>query len=85
MKTIKIERWDGKTVRMSARIFKVIGNRLKNHSLTIGDRVRLISGVEDNEEVGYHFRAGFVTVCPAYEKQAKFLGINKDDIVPINP
>lgn len=41
---------------------------------------RLISGVDDNDEVGYHFSRGWVTACPEGSELALFCGFQKSDL-----
>jgi hypothetical protein len=46
----------------------------------IGDKVRLISGIDNNTEPGYHFAKGFVTVCRIDALTAEFLGVKRNHI-----
>jgi len=42
--------------------------------------VRLISGVEGSTVPGYHWEAGWVTVCPVGVAQARHLGVLRTEI-----
>jgi hypothetical protein len=46
-----------------------------------GQVVRLISGVDDSDIPGYHFDDRWVTVCPVGAKTAKFIGVQKADLI----
>ena len=46
-----------------------------------GTIVRLISGVDDNATAGYHFAAGFVTVCRVDTYVPEFIGFRKEQVV----
>jgi hypothetical protein len=49
----------------------------------VGDKVRLISGIDNSVIPGYHFSKGFVAVCRVDAIVAEFLGVKKSHIKKI--
>lgn len=49
----------------------------KNHPHSM---LRLISGVDGRDEIGYHFAAGYVTVCLVDVEHATFLGVKRTEL-----
>lgn len=48
-----------------------------------GVQVRLIAGVDDSPDPGYHFAPGYVTVCRVDADHAEFVGVKRTNIKPV--
>lgn len=58
----------------------------KFHDLHIKETriCRLISGIKGNDELGYHFTDGWITVCPINAKYAIFRGVHKSQLQKVD-
>jgi hypothetical protein len=72
-----IKDYQGKEQRLSEEIYEITA---KGGPYKKGTRVRLISGVDGKRTPGYHFVAGYVTVCKIDVKIAQFCGVRRRDL-----
>lgn len=46
----------------------------------LGALVQMISGIDGSTDVGYHFKAGWVTVCSIHVETAQFVGFKRTQL-----
>lgn len=87
MMSLTIKAYDGHECNLSSEcyVLKGVENKmLAGSRYQDGVIVRLISGVDGSSKVGYHFSKDYVTVCRVGATQAEFVGVKKNQIVPIS-
>jgi hypothetical protein len=79
--TRTIQNWNKtKTCNLSNEVYEVKTDTHGSHNYKSGTKVRLISGVDDNPIVGYHFIPGYVTVCRIDAEHAEFCGFKLEEL-----
>lgn len=84
---IPINTYNGRIVQISDEVYVITDdsilqkvNRKKTKNYTVGDKVRLISGIDRSEKLGYHFDPKWITVCSVHATEAEFVGFPKKAI-----
>lgn len=74
---IKID-YAGRVCFVSYETYKWSGNQSSHQASYPDSTFQLISGINNSKVPGYHFRPGWVTVCPVEkDRPALFLGVPK--------
>jgi hypothetical protein len=76
METIKC--LNGETYYLSDEVYRATAH--DHPSLREGQKVQLISGVDNSKTPGHHFSTGYKTVCRAGAAKAEFLGLKDDEL-----
>lgn len=74
------------TVYLSDDVYVLVNNEVHG-CYRIGQKFRLISGVNNKDKPGYHFNDKWVTACPLTaikRKQASWLGFPKKHLKKVN-
>jgi hypothetical protein len=73
-----IRGWNGKSYAMSVSIYEIISDETnwgcKIPGYNVGDKVRMISGVEESERLGHHPTRMWRTVCRIGAEHAEHVG-----------
>lgn len=74
-----------KTVYLSEEVYKIVADNRADPPYPVGTYVRLISGVDDSDKPGYHFRCDFRTVSRLGVLVPNFVGVPAQFLEPVEP
>lgn len=81
---LNITDYSGEWEKLSQETYEIITldgtMHIEDRDYSLGSRVKLISGVDDSDVCGYHFREGWVTVCREKSFTAEFLGFPRKNL-----